>query len=76
MMGRGLLTLILTSAALTGLYAFLAVPASSGMGYPGPGIKPSVLYFGGPEIYQDEPSVRTGSVGGPAYSGRGFRGGK
>ena len=76
MRGRGLLALILTSVALTGLYAFLAVPASSGVGYPGPGLRPSVLYFGGPEIYQDNPSVRTGSVGGPAYSGRGFRGGK
>ncbi len=76
MMGRGLLTLILTSVALTGLYAILAVPASGGMGYPGPGITPSVWYFGGPEIYQDNPSVRTGSVGGPAHSGRGIRAGK
>ena len=44
-------------------------------GYNGYNRGPSFWYFGGPRVYHD-PSVRTGSLGGPSHRGGGLRGGK
>lgn len=75
-MGRGLIALIAAGVALAVVYGFLAVPASTGAGYPGPRAGPSFWYFGGPDIYRERPSARTGSPGGPGHSGGGVRAGK
>ncbi len=75
-MGRGLIALIIAGVALAGVYGYLMLPASSGHGYPGPGARASFWYFGGPQIYRERPSVRTGSPGGPGQTGGGLRAGK
>ncbi len=75
-MSRGRIALILAGVVLAGLYLLLIFPASSGQGYPGPTSRGSFWYFGGPTIYRDTPSVRTGSPGGPGYAGGGQRAGK
>jgi hypothetical protein len=75
-MGKGLIALILAGIVLGGLYLSLMLPASSGQGYPGPRSRGSFWYFGGPTIYQETPSVRTGSPGGPGHAGGGPRAGK
>ena len=75
-MGRGLIALILAGVTLAGIYLFLFTPAKSGYGYPGPRTSPSFWYFGGPVVYRERPSARTGSPGGPGHAGRGVRAGK
>lgn len=45
------------------------------MGYYGYHRGPSLWYWGGPKVYHN-PSLRSGSIGGPNVRGGGFSGGK
>lgn len=60
------------------VYVLLFALAREGYGYAGYGgwhRGPSFWYWGGATTYH-EPSVRLGSVGGPAHLGGGLHGGK
>lgn len=64
--------------AAFGLYALLFVPGCTGYGYAGHSgyhSSPSFWYWGGVPTYH-EPSVRTGSQGGPGVRGGGSSPGK
>ncbi len=70
--------MIIVAVVLVVLYLFAFRLGSRGWGYTGYRgyhMGPSFFYWGGPRTYHD-PSVRTGSPGGPGHRGGGLGGGK
>ena len=80
------IALICTGAVLSAFFAFLWTPSLEGSGYntvgQSYGHSYSFIHFGnwgnstGVTVFQDGPSVRKSSVGGPKHAGRGLSGGK